>query len=161
MGVRISLPSYGASSNGKTPGINFHRWFPGEFFRSQVLLRNATEMNFIKIYGGTPEGNESRCDTCKYAGIIQGYAESERIVICGYREESVRIPFKVMECSDYEDKRLPDYWEMKQIALEVRASASGIRAGFVRASELEKSNKTEPSADEAGEKAPAAAVKNP
>ena len=152
MRVRISLSSYGASSNGKTPGINFHRWFPGEFFRSQVLLRNATEMNFIKIYGGTPEGNESRCDTCKYAGIIQGYAESERIVICGYREESVRIPFKVMECTDYEDKRLPDYWEMKQIALEVRASASGIRAGFVRASELEKSNKTDPSTDEAGER---------
>jgi hypothetical protein len=39
-------------------------------------------MGLRKVYGGTPVGSESRCDTCVQARIIQGYAESERIVFC-------------------------------------------------------------------------------
>ena len=95
-------------------------------------------MSLRKVYGGTRTGTESLCDTCRNAGIIQGYAESERIVICGRRDEALRVPFNVAECSDYDDKRQPVLWELKQIAWEVRAQASTPKSGFVLASDLEK-----------------------
>ena len=96
-------------------------------------------MSLRKVYGGTPVGDESRCDTCSHARIIQGYAESERIVICVGPFDQVRVPFKVMSCTMYDDKRLPDYEQLRQIAWDVRAKSDGARAGFVLASELEAS----------------------
>jgi hypothetical protein len=93
-----------------------------------------------KVYGGTPVGNESRCDTCVNARIIQGYAESERIVICIGPFDQIRVPFKVMQCSMYEDRRLPDYETLKDIAWDVRARQNGPRAGFVMASDLNRND---------------------
>ena len=86
-------------------------------------------MDLRKVYGGTPVGNESRCDTCSYARIITGYAEKERIVFCDYAYPSVSIPFKVYECSDYADKRLPHLDDLKKVALavEVRGRSAGFR----------------------------------
>jgi hypothetical protein len=101
-------------------------------------------MSIRKVYGGTPVGSESRCDTCSNARIIQGYAESERIVICVGPFDQLRVPFKVMSCSMYDDKRLPDYEQLRQIAWDVRATSEGARAGFVLASELEKPKQGEP-----------------
>ena len=66
-------------------------------------------MSLRKVYGGTPVGNESRCDTCANARIIQGYSESERIVICVGLFDEFRVSFKVMQCTMYEDRRLPDF----------------------------------------------------
>jgi len=88
-------------------------------------------MSLRKVYGGTPIGNESRCDTCTHARIIQGYAESERIVICTGMYDPIRIPFKVMQCTDYEDRRLPDFENMKEIAWQIRSKSAGNVAGFV------------------------------
>lgn len=88
-------------------------------------------MSLRKVYGGTPVGNESRCDTCAQARIIQGYAESERIVFCDAMYPSVRVPFKVMQCSMYEDRRLPRFAEMRDIAWEIRSKSAGSVAGFV------------------------------
>jgi hypothetical protein len=95
-----------------------------------MLLRNEN-MSLRKVYGGTPIGNESRCDTCTHARIIQGYAESERIVICTGMYDPIRIPFKVMQCTDYEDRRLPDFENMKEIAWQIRSKSAGSVAGFV------------------------------
>jgi hypothetical protein len=88
-------------------------------------------MSLRKVYGGTPIGTESRCDTCTHARIIQGYAESERIVICTGMYDPIRIPFKVMQCTDYEDRRLPDFDNMKEIAWQIRSKSAGSVAGFV------------------------------
>ncbi|MCI0352714.1 MAG: hypothetical protein L0Z53_25110 [Acidobacteriales bacterium] len=88
-------------------------------------------MNYRKVYGGTPVGNESRCDTCVHARIVKGYAESERITICDYSYPPLQIPFKVFECSDYADKRLPGYEEMKEIAWILRSKSAGHQAGFL------------------------------
>lgn len=93
-------------------------------------LRNEN-MSLRKVYGGTPIGSESRCDTCTHARIIQGYAESERIVICTGMYDPMRIPFKVMQCTDYEDRRLPDFDNMKEIAWQIRSKSAGSIAGFV------------------------------
>jgi hypothetical protein len=95
-------------------------------------------MSLRKVYGGTPVSGESQCDTCANARIIQVYAESERIVICIGPYDQIRVPFKVMQCSMYEDRRLPDYEKLKDIAWDIRARLDGARAGFVLASELEK-----------------------
>src|SRR5712671_5911893 len=100
----------------------------------QMLLRKK-DMSLRKVYGGTPIGNESRCDTCTHARIIQGYAESERIVICTGMYDPIRVPFKVLQCTDYEDRRLPDYENMKEIAWQIRSKSAGSVAGFVTVSE--------------------------
>ena len=76
-------------------------------------------------------GSESRCDTCTHARIIQGYAESEKIVFCNSLWDPIRIPFSVRQCSAYEDKRLPDVDEMKEIAWQIRTKNAGSVAGFV------------------------------
>jgi hypothetical protein len=83
------------------------------------------------VYGGTPVGNESRCDTCTHARIIQGYAESEKIVFCNSLWDPIPIPFNVRQCSVYEDKRLPDFDEMKEIAWQIRSKSAGSVAAFV------------------------------
>ena len=95
-------------------------------------------MSLRKVYGGTPVGNESRCDTCANARIIQGYAESDRIVICAGLYDEFRVPFKVMQCTMYEDKRLPDVDEMKEVAWQIRSQSAGSIAGFVLLSDLAK-----------------------
>ena len=101
-------------------------------------------MSLRKVYAGTPVGNESRCDTCVHAKIIQGYAESERIVFCTDLCEPLRIPFTVMQCSDYEDRRLPSYGDMKEMAWEINRTQSPVhKAGFVEVEELVNSNKEE------------------
>ena len=83
-------------------------------------------------------GNESRCTTCVSARIIEGYAESERLAFCDAMYPPTRIPFNVRQCSMYEDKRLPDFAEMKEFAWELRTKSAGAKAGFVLASELAK-----------------------
>jgi hypothetical protein len=84
-------------------------------------------MDLRKVYGGTPHGTESRCDTCSYSRLIKGYAEKERIVYCDRLYDPVVIPFKVAECSDYADRRLPDldYLEKNALIIEVRGKAAG------------------------------------
>jgi len=89
-------------------------------------------MSLRKVYGGTPAGNDSRCDTCVYARIIQGYAESERIVICAGVHPRIQITFKVSQCTNYEDRRLPSYGQMQSIAWELRSKSAGHEAGFVK-----------------------------
>jgi len=115
-------------------------------------------MSLRKVYGGTPVGNESRCDTCANARIIQGYAESERIVFCDAMYPTTRIPFSVRQCSMYEDKRLPDFEEMDKIAWHIRSKSAGHTAGFVLLSDIEKEHVDE--VEEQPLKVPAAASAN-
>jgi hypothetical protein len=108
--------------------------FPGDFLQPFGCMEEQ-DMSIRKIYGGTPVGNESRCDTCTHARIIQGYAESEKIVFCNSLWDPIRIPFSVRQCSAYEDKRLPDIEDLEEIAGRLRSKSAGARAGFVLTSE--------------------------
>jgi hypothetical protein len=45
--------------------------------------------------------------------------------------DPIRIAFKVMQCTDYEDRRLPDFDNMKEIAWQIRSKSAGSVAGFV------------------------------
>ncbi|HEY7406398.1 MAG TPA: hypothetical protein VIB39_22920 [Candidatus Angelobacter sp.] len=87
-------------------------------------------MDLRKVYGGTPVGQASCCDTCVYARIIRGYAQSERITLCDRIFRPLHIPFPVSECTDYVDKRLPCIEDLEQIAWELRSKSAGKRAGF-------------------------------
>src|SRR5436853_5215971 len=70
------------------------------------------------------------------ARIIQGYAESEKIVLCTSLYDPIRIPFKVSQCSDYDDKRLPSVQRMEEIAWFLRSKSAGNTAGFVCAADV-------------------------
>jgi hypothetical protein len=87
-------------------------------------------MDLRKVYGGTPVGEDSRCDTCVYSRIIRGYAESEKLTLCDRLFEVIRVPFKVRECSDYVDKRLPCIEDLEEIAWQLRSKSAGKTAGF-------------------------------
>jgi hypothetical protein len=112
-------------------------------------------MSLRRVYGGTPIGSESRCDTCTHARIIQGYAESERIVFCNSLWDPIRIPFKVQHCSAYDDKRLPDLDQLKEIAWQIRSKSAGSVAGFVTVPDAEPQEQEDES--EQPEEVPAAA----
>jgi len=88
-------------------------------------------MDLRKVYGGTPVGQASRCDTCVYARIIRGYSQSEKITLCDRLFQPLRIPFPVSECTDYVDKRLPCIEDLEQMAWELLSKSAGKRAGFV------------------------------
>ena len=96
-------------------------------------------MNYRGIYGGTAVGTASKCDTCIYSRIVRGYAESEHITLCDRSfDQPLQISFKVRECSDYADKRLPDVEEMKKIAWMLVTKSAGKPIGFVSAEEFQK-----------------------
>jgi hypothetical protein len=120
-----------------------------------MLLRKRI-MSLRKVYGGTPVGNESRCVTCSNARIIEGYAESERLVFCDAMYPPTRVPFNVRQCSMYEDKRLPDFCQMEKIAWEIRSKNAGAVSGFVLASDIENSVPEQASEEEVPEMLPAA-----
>jgi len=95
-------------------------------------------MNYRKVYGGRLLESRSMCDTCVYARLIKGHAESEQITICDRWFEPMRVPFQVRECSDYEDRRLPDVEEMKEIAwMLVSKNRPGHEIGFISAKEFQ------------------------
>ena len=128
-------------------------------------------MDLRKVYGGTPVGQDSKCDTCVYARIIRGYSESEKITICDRIFEPIRIPFRVRECSDYLDRRLPCVEDLEDIAWVLRSKSAGKRAGFISITqsdgspELDQDSAGEPEElpvsepEEAPEEVPAARVK--
>jgi len=77
-------------------------------------------------------------------------------VMCGRYEKPLRIPFRVAECSEYDDKRQPVLWELKQIAWDVHPRENGGKSGFVRGADLEKKENRDP---EQPAESPAAAAK--
>ncbi|HTC94515.1 MAG TPA: hypothetical protein VK699_13835 [Terriglobales bacterium] len=95
-------------------------------------------MGNLKVQNGTPVGNESMCSTCRYARIIKGFSESEEIVFCELSYQSFRVPFRVRECSEYDDKRLPRRYEMEKIAYILLSKTVGRDIGFVTPNEFKK-----------------------
>ena len=82
---------------------------------------------------GTPVGSQSRCETCVHSHILQGYRESEEVTYCYYGTLMV-VPFKVRECSNFEDKARPTWEQMKDLAIELRPVTYSREAGFCRKS---------------------------
>lgn len=89
-------------------------------------------MNHRKVYGGTPVGDGSLCETCVHAQVVQGHSKVERITICDYTYYPIQVPFRVCECTAYGDRRLPDFEEMEKIAVDLTWVSPRKPAGFLK-----------------------------
>ena len=77
-------------------------------------------MGNVYVRNGTPIGTVSLCCTCSNAHIVEGYRESEAIVLCTYiYERPLSISFKVKSCSNHRDRTRPSYVEMQKLAIPV------------------------------------------
>lgn len=98
----------------------------------------------VSIRQATPKGNTSLCDTCSWAHIQLGFAESEKLVQCNYGWEFLReVPFAVSSCTNYNNRTLPNLEAMQKIAwnLEFRKSNGSVgfttKPAFVKPAESE------------------------
>ncbi|HWC16482.1 MAG TPA: hypothetical protein VG498_05685 [Terriglobales bacterium] len=93
-------------------------------------------LNYKRVYGGSVAGDEcGLCDNCIFSVVMKGQAESERLTICDWPCQSVRVPFRVVMCSCFTDKRLPSVSDMEDIALELTKEPTKT-TGFVSSSVL-------------------------
>jgi hypothetical protein len=92
-----------------------------------------------KVYGGTKTlEREGLCESCRQSRITRGARIDDEIIICNAGAvHPTRIPFKVVECTDYIDRRDASYMELLDQAWILRPATKRRAAGFVRSSELE------------------------
>jgi len=102
-------------------------------------------MNVI-IRNGRPQVTESLCNSCYWAHIQSGFAESEEIILCAFLRPARLVPFKVSQCTDYNDKRVPSKADMEEIAWIIRTKDVNRHVGFTKdevSAETEKENDLE------------------
>ncbi len=92
----------------------------------------------LKIVGGTAQhGEPSLCLSCRHATIVTGAGLRDHIVDCGRLSSArSRVPFQVISCSGYSDRRQPSLREMEEIAWVLRTDAQKNQIGFVQARDL-------------------------
>ena len=94
-------------------------------------------MTVIRIRSGTPQGAESLCNSCYWAHIQRGFAESEEVILCAFLRQPHTVPFKVSYCTDYNDKRVPSKADMEEIAWIIRTKDVNRQVGFSNGTESE------------------------
>lgn len=97
-------------------------------------------MGNLYVRNGTPIGTASKCTTCTHAHVVEGYRESEIIVMCTYAsyDRALMIPFRVKSCTNHEDRAKPTWSQMQKLAIPL-SDAVRKPAGFLgdRAAEKE------------------------
>jgi hypothetical protein len=83
----------------------------------------------LKIKNGTLVEGESLCRTCRSAHIQKGFRESEEAIFCTFSRLRA-VPFKVAECTDYENRTVPYRWELEKMALLINVDPARKHAGF-------------------------------
>lgn len=86
----------------------------------------------VIIRGGKPQVSESLCNSCYWAHIQRGFAESEEIILCAFLRPARLVPFKVSMCTDYNDKRVPSKSDMEEIAWIIRTKDVSRPVGFTK-----------------------------
>ena len=94
-------------------------------------------MSKLNVKNGTPVGNEHLCKGCTHGQFTTGYRESEVLVICTSPDPARVIPFIVHECTEFWDRRRPNWEQMEKLAInfseERRKPTPGFRGnGFAR-----------------------------
>ena len=92
----------------------------------------------LKIHGGTvTDGCTSLCTTCRWATIARGPRLNDEVVECTeFRAHRGRITFPVVQCTDYQDRRLPSLRDMEDLAWVLRTDNRSKQIGFVRSRDL-------------------------
>ena len=97
----------------------------------------------IIIRNGRPQVTESLCNSCYWAHIQRGFAESEEVILCAFLRPARLVPFKVSQCTDYYDKRVPSRQDMEEIAWIIRTKNVNRQVGFANEAETELSQEDE------------------
>ena len=84
----------------------------------------------VVIRSGKPQTSESLCNSCYWAHIQRGFAESEEVILCAFLRQPHAVPFKVSYCTDYSDKRVPSRRDMEEIAWIIRTKDVNRQVGF-------------------------------
>jgi hypothetical protein len=100
-------------------------------------------MTVIRIRPGTPRGADSLCNSCYWAHIQRGFADSEEVVFCAFLRPARSVPFKVSQCNDYNDKRIPSKQDMEDIAWIIRTKDVNRKVGFASAAEASEDGELE------------------
>jgi hypothetical protein len=85
------------------------------------------------VLGGTSFG-EPLCRTCRSAQFIQGRSLSSSILRCHNFNRDLQ--FEAMECSAYDDKRIPSLWDMEQLAWVFKTDVKTRQIGFKSPEEI-------------------------
>lgn len=86
----------------------------------------------VVIRNGRSQGSESLCYSCYWAHIQRGFAESEEVILCAFLRPARIVPFKISQCTDYNDKRIPSKSEMEEIAWIIRTKDVNRQLGFAK-----------------------------
>ena len=72
---------------------------------------------------------KSLCNACYWAHIQKGFRESEETVFCCFSKFR-SVPFKVADCTDFNNKTVPTREQMERIALIIPTKPARKRTGF-------------------------------
>ena len=61
---------------------------------------------------------------------MNGYRESEMVVVCMKTYPNFAVPFTIRECSGYNDKNRPNWKQMQSLAINVAPVRISKRVGF-------------------------------
>ena len=89
----------------------------------------------VVIRNGKLQVSESLCNSCYWAHIQRGFAESEEVILCAFLRPARIVPFKISQCTDYNDKRIPSKSEMEEIAWIIRTKDVNRQVGFAKQEE--------------------------
>lgn len=88
-------------------------------------------MGKLNVKNGTPVGNEHLCRRCSWGQCMTGYRESDFAVICTNTNPNIKVPFAILDCSEFSDRNRPDWEQMKKLAIEIAPARISTRtAGF-------------------------------
>jgi len=90
----------------------------------------------VKVKGGTPQGAETLCRSCRWAHIVRGFGVSQERIHCCWIAHNPRVPFSVSQCNSYDDKRIPSKRDMEKIAWVLMTKKAGRTIGFVTAKQF-------------------------
>jgi hypothetical protein len=96
----------------------------------------------VVIRSGKPQTTESLCNSCYWAHIQRGFAESEEAILCAFLRQPHAVTFKVSECTDYDDRRVPSKADMEEIAWIIRTKGVNRPVGFANEMETDRAGRT-------------------
>jgi hypothetical protein len=85
----------------------------------------------LHVRNGTPVGNKHLCKRCSWSQIVNGYRESDLLVVCTNTNPNMVVPFTVFDCSEFSDKHKPTWEQMNKLAIEIEPTRASARTrGF-------------------------------
>lgn len=76
-----------------------------------------------------PGDGQSLCRTCYWAHAQKGFRESEEAIFCMFGPLR-KVPFRVRDCTDYLNRKLPTRDQMEKIALIIPTEPVRKKLGF-------------------------------